>query len=235
MSEIILTDGSAKLYEYEQLKPELVDVLEHHGILGMRWGARNGPPYPLGSGDHSSSEKKAGWRKSLGGGSEDSAKRKRSRALKKARKTRARNIKRRTLEKKQQQKIQKTKEEIIKSKDINAMLKNVDKFTNSEINDLLTRLDVESRLRNKANAMNEANKPLIKKFLKSVKDESVAGALSAGKQLIRKGSGEGLKIVTRKLFEDMVDPNSEAPDGRKWKDIINSMYGAQAKKEARRK
>jgi hypothetical protein len=39
--------------------------MAHHGILGMRWGKRNGPPYPLDASDHSSSEKKAGWRKSL--------------------------------------------------------------------------------------------------------------------------------------------------------------------------
>ena len=42
--------------------------LMHHGILGQRWGKKNGPPYPLGAGDHSASEKKAGWRKSLAGG-----------------------------------------------------------------------------------------------------------------------------------------------------------------------
>ena len=41
------------------------DYISHHGILGMHWGKRNGPPYPLGAGDHSVSEKKAGWRKSL--------------------------------------------------------------------------------------------------------------------------------------------------------------------------
>lgn len=39
--------------------------LQHHGILGMHWGDRNGPPYPLSPGDHSASEKKAGWRDSL--------------------------------------------------------------------------------------------------------------------------------------------------------------------------
>lgn len=44
------------------------NYLAHHGILGMRWGRKNGPPYPLGSEDHSAREKKVGWRKSLGSG-----------------------------------------------------------------------------------------------------------------------------------------------------------------------
>lgn len=34
--------------------------LIHHGIIGQKWGDKNGPPYPLDASDHSSAEKKAG-------------------------------------------------------------------------------------------------------------------------------------------------------------------------------
>lgn len=33
--------------------------ISHHGILGQKWGKKNGPPYPLGGGDYSQAEKKA--------------------------------------------------------------------------------------------------------------------------------------------------------------------------------
>lgn len=32
--------------------------LSHHGIMGQKWGTRNGPPYPLGGGDYSAREKR---------------------------------------------------------------------------------------------------------------------------------------------------------------------------------
>lgn len=31
-------------------------IISHHGILGQKWGERNGPPYPLSGGDYSESE-----------------------------------------------------------------------------------------------------------------------------------------------------------------------------------
>ncbi len=42
--------------------------LYHHGILGQKWGRKMGPPYPLDASDHSSAEKKEGYKKSIGGG-----------------------------------------------------------------------------------------------------------------------------------------------------------------------
>lgn len=57
------------LYLEDDFLQDGLDTFEtaiyHHGILGQRHGVRNGPPYPLGSGQHSTAEKKAGWKKSL--------------------------------------------------------------------------------------------------------------------------------------------------------------------------
>lgn len=49
-------------------KKDRKKTLAHHGILGMKWGRKQGPPYPLDASDHSAAEKKAGYKKSLGGG-----------------------------------------------------------------------------------------------------------------------------------------------------------------------
>lgn len=54
--------ASNRFYKY--YKP---DYVEHHGIIGQKWGDRNGPPYPLSGSEHSAVVKSAN-KKSSGSG-----------------------------------------------------------------------------------------------------------------------------------------------------------------------
>ncbi len=64
MTDLTISENDLQTYN------EAMESLEHHGILGQKWGRKQGPPYPLDSEDHSAAEKKAGWRKSLEGATE---------------------------------------------------------------------------------------------------------------------------------------------------------------------
>lgn len=206
MSEVIQNQEIMKLYEYELYKPELCEgFLEHHGILGMHWGKRNGPPYPLGSDKSTGKRLKESF-------SEFRKKRKKKAAIKKAKKTRAlkkkeelRNKKQEEQNKKKEYKLldNRSKEDVIKANDIKTMLKNVGTFSNDEINKVLTRLDTEKRLRDRVEAIEKANMPLRKKIASAVKTNLKEGIAEGGKQALRtvgrnamkKGLKEGLKYI----------------------------------------
>lgn len=212
MSEILQSE-EIKLYEYNQYKPELEDeVIKHFGILGMRWGQRNGPPYPLGS------DKSTGRRlKTSAGGGSGSVSRKRRKALKKARKTRAKNLKIRTQEKQ-------TKEDIIKNKDIRSMLQNVDKFTSQEINDMLNRLSVEQRLREEVNKQEKAKKSWGKKVKDNISTaikEEVPKTLG---EMTRTATNRGIKIASNRVLKDLVGEKNANKYGDNWQDIIDKLF-----------
>ena len=136
------------------------DYLEHHQILGAKWGKKNGPPYPLGSGDHSSSEKKAAAAagvkvgKDSGKGSIENVKKKKKSPLT------------------EEEKRLKAEEARLKgdSKNIN---KYMDKLTTDELRDAQTRAQIKKSLseekqskaeKDKRDAMLSGDKEKVKEY-----------------------------------------------------------------------
>ena len=136
------------------------DYLEHHQILGAKWGKKNGPPYPLGSGDHSSAEKKAAAAagvkvgKDSGKGSIDNVKKKKKAPLT------------------EEEKRLKAEEARLKgdSKNIN---KYIDKLTTDELRDAQTRAQIKKSLseekqskaeKDKRDAMLSGDKEKVKEY-----------------------------------------------------------------------
>ncbi len=121
------------------------DYLEHHQILGAKWGKRNGPPYPLGSGDHSSAEKKAAAAagvkvgKDSGKGSIENVKKKKKAPLT------------------EEEKRLKAEEARLKgdSKNIN---KYMDKLTTDELRDAQTRAQIKKSLSEEKQSKAEKDK-----------------------------------------------------------------------------
>lgn len=119
--------------------------IQHHGILGMRWGRKNGPPYPLGSSDHSASEKKAGWRKSLSSGG-IFGKRKKAKADRVAKANAKKIVEERLKDKEADEFFEKNKEKILRSNKAKDVLSNQARLTNQELQEAVNRLNLNSQL-----------------------------------------------------------------------------------------
>lgn len=113
-----------------------IDYLSHFGILGQIRGVRNGPPYPLGQGDHSAAQVKAAKAAGIkvgassGKGSIDNVEPKKD--------TESR------VETPEERKANKDK--AIKSGDLNQIRKYRDDMTNSELKDAMDRIGLNKKL-----------------------------------------------------------------------------------------
>lgn len=119
--------------------------LYHHGIAGQRWYHRNGPPYPLRPGMHSSKEKglaKDGISTLSTYVKNETKKAKKKRALAKARKTRQEKIRK----EEEQRKHEENREKVLRSGSASDVMKYKGELTADEIRKVIDRIDQEKRL-----------------------------------------------------------------------------------------
>ena len=141
------------------------NYLAHHGILGMSWGHRNGPPYPLDAKDHSAKEKKMGWIKSLKAKGEAKKKAKQRKAnLEKARAAKQAKA----AEAQKAKEFQERKEKILSSGSAKEVLKYKGNMTNQELNAALNRIQWERQLSDIAAKENKSNFDKVDDLMKKV-------------------------------------------------------------------
>lgn len=106
---------------------EQEDALYHHGVLGMSWGDKNGPPYPLG-----------GINKKVAR-VEYKAKKEKERRLKKLQRAAKKARKEKKRQEEKEADILKKKQKLVKEGDLDKIRKNANLFTNEELQYVIER------------------------------------------------------------------------------------------------
>lgn len=185
-----------------------MEYLEHHQILGAKWGVMNGPPYPLGSGDHSSSEKKAAEAAGIkvgsdsGKGSIDNVKKKKTDAQNKVKKAK----KEMTPEERREKAL-----EAARSGDKKKIAKYINELSTDELRDAQARAQMKDSLKKQDPSEQKASKEDIEK-----REAMLSGDKEKVKQYADKMSyaelAEAMNKVNLMTQLNHVDPPPSAMD-----------------------
>ena len=132
------------------------DELYHHGVLGMSWGDKNGPPYPLGG-----INKKVARVEYKAKKEKERRLKKLQKAAKKARKVKAKNAK-------QEAEILKKKQKLVKEGDLDKIRKNANLFTNEELQYVIERDDQKRALLSKQERSDDEKFELVMKRMAQI-------------------------------------------------------------------
>lgn len=172
----------------EELEDEMEDELEHHGVKDMSWGERNGPPYPLKGIDKKIA--RAQYRK-------EKERKKRLKKLQKAAK-KARKLKQK--EERTQEQIRKKKQQLVKKGDLAEIRKNIDLFTNEELEYIVNRDEQKRQLKsNKERDTDEKMELFMKRFTQvadmAAKSQEVLRAVKIGSEIVGQVKANKVKDI----------------------------------------